>query len=68
MIKAYQNLKVGTKDSMAYSLELLDNILERDIREVVFPVVEDLPLEEKVKKCRSLLASLGEGKDRNGRD
>jgi ATP/ADP translocase len=68
MIKAYQNLKVGTKDSMAYSLELLDNILERDIREVVFPVVEDLPLEEKMEKCRSLLASLGEGKDRNGRD
>jgi ATP/ADP translocase/HEAT repeat protein len=68
MIKAYQNLKAGTKDSTAYSLELLDNVLEREIRDVVFPVVEDLSLEEKVKRCRNLLAGFEEGKDRNGRD
>jgi len=66
MIKAYQNLKVGTKNSVAYSLELLDNILERDIRDIIFPVVEDLPLEEKVKRCRNLLAGFGGGKDRDG--
>jgi ATP/ADP translocase len=62
MIKAYQNLKVGTKNSIAYSLELLDNILEREIRDVVFPVVEDLPLEEKVKRCRNLLGGFEGGK------
>lgn len=66
MIKAYQNLKAGTKDSTAYSLELLDNVLEKELREVVFPVVEDLPLEEKVKRCRNLLSGFGAGKDRNG--
>jgi len=66
MIKAYQNLKVGTKNSIAYSLELLDNILERDIRDLVFPVVEDLPLEEKVKRCRYLLAGFRAGKDSDG--
>lgn len=68
MIKAYQNLKVGTKDSTAYSLELLDNVLEKELREVIFPVVEDLPLEEKVKRCRNLLAGYGGGKDSDGRD
>jgi len=66
MIKAYQNLKVGTKNSIAYSLELLDNILERDIRDVIFPVVEDLPLEEKVKRCRNLLAGFRSGRDSAG--
>jgi ATP/ADP translocase/HEAT repeat protein len=65
MIKAYQNLKAGTKDSTAYSLELLDNVLEREIREVVFPIVEDLSLEEKVKTCRALLAGFGGGKGRD---
>jgi len=66
MIKAYQNLKAGTKDSVAYSLELLDNVLERDIREVVFPIVEDLSPEEKVKRCRDVLRGIGEGKAKDG--
>jgi ATP:ADP antiporter, AAA family len=68
MVKAYQNLKVGTKNSIAYSLELLDNVLAKELREVIFPVVEDLPLEEKVKRCRNLLAGYGGGKDSDGRD
>lgn len=66
MAKAFQNLKAGTKDSVAYALELLDNVLEREIRDIVFPLVEDLPLEEKVKRCRSLLGNSSAGK--NGLD
>jgi AAA family ATP:ADP antiporter len=63
MTKAYQNLKAGTRDSMAYALELLDNVLEKEIREVVFPIVEDLPLEDKLRKCRALLAGLDKAKN-----
>jgi ATP:ADP antiporter, AAA family len=63
MTKAYQNLKAGTRDSMAYSLELLDNVLEKEIREVVFPIVEDLPLEDKLRKCRALLAGMDKAKN-----
>jgi hypothetical protein len=38
-----------------YALELLDNILPKEIRDVVFPLIEDLPLEERVKRCRIFL-------------
>jgi hypothetical protein len=58
--KAYQNLKTGTKDSVAYAIELLDNILEREMREAVFPLVEDLSSAERVTRCRDLLARLSE--------
>jgi AAA family ATP:ADP antiporter len=60
--KAYQNLETATKDSVAYAVELLDNILERDIREMVFPLVEDLSREERVRKCQDLMNSLAGGK------
>jgi AAA family ATP:ADP antiporter len=66
MTKAYQNLRTGTKDSVAYALELLDNVLEKDIREVVFPLVEDLSPEEKMQRCRQLLAILKVRKEKHG--
>ncbi len=68
MIKAYQNLKTGTKDSVAYSLELLDNVLEREMREIVFPLVEDLSLQEKMERCRHLLNSLKQRREGRGQD
>jgi hypothetical protein len=64
MVKAYQNLKTGTKDSVAYALELLDNVLEKDIRDAVFPVVEDIPVEERTRRCRSLVDSLSGGRNK----
>jgi hypothetical protein len=35
--KAYQNIKTGTPNSIAYAIELLDNTLKRDIRDVIIP-------------------------------
>ena len=55
IFRAYQNIRTATKDSIDYAVELLDNILPKDIRDVVFPLIEDLPLEERVKRCRTLL-------------
>jgi len=55
IFRAYQNIRTVTKDSVDYALELLDNILPKEIRDVVFPLIEDLPLEERVKRCRILL-------------
>jgi AAA family ATP:ADP antiporter len=68
MIKAYQNLETGTKDSVAYALELLDNVLEKEIRDIIFPLVEDLSSEEKMKRCRHVLANLRLKKERHGQD
>lgn len=58
IIKAYQNICAGTKKSIDYSLELLDNILRREIKEFLLPLIDDLPFEDKVKRCRRLLKSL----------
>ncbi len=55
IFRAYQNIRTATKDSVDYAVELLDNILPKEIRDVIFPLIEDFPLEEKVKRCRILL-------------
>ncbi len=55
VVKAYQNILRGTKKSVDYSLELLDNILGADLKELLFPLIESLPPEE---RCRRLRRSL----------
>jgi ATP/ADP translocase/HEAT repeat protein len=59
MIKAYQNITAGTKKSIDYSIELLDNIIKKEMMEVLLPLIDDIPLEDKAKKCRKLLKTLG---------
>jgi AAA family ATP:ADP antiporter len=54
IFRAYQNIRTGTKDSVDYAVELLDNILPKEIRDVVLPLIEQLPLEERVRRCRTL--------------
>ena len=58
IIKAFQNIRTETKDSVAYAVELLDNILEKEMKDVIFPLVEDLPLKERVKRCLNLIKIL----------
>ena len=53
--KAYQNIRTGTKESMAYAMELLDNTLQKEIKDFIFPLVEELSIEERVKQYRGLL-------------
>ncbi len=52
IIKAYQNILQGTRKCVDYSLELLDNILDRGLKELLFPLIEDLPLEEKARRLK----------------
>jgi AAA family ATP:ADP antiporter len=54
IVKAFQNIQTGTKDSVAYAVELLDNTLEKEIRKAILPLVEDLSQEERVKACVAL--------------
>jgi ATP/ADP translocase/HEAT repeat protein len=58
MIKAYQNICAGTRKSIDYSIELLDNIIKKEMMEVLLPLIDDIPLEDKAKKCRKLLKTL----------
>jgi hypothetical protein len=66
IMRAYQNMKVGTKDSVDYAIELLDNTLQKEMRDIVVPLVEDLPLEEKVKRCRGSLKNFSRSNKKNG--
>lgn len=53
--KAYQNLKTGTKNSMDYAIELLDNTLKKDLRSIVLPLVEDITPAARMRKFQQLL-------------
>jgi len=55
IVRAYQNLLTGTERSADYSLELLDNILNKEIRDSLAPLVEAWPPEERIRRCRKLL-------------
>ena len=59
VIRAYQNIGTGTKKALDYSLELLDNILKREIMEFLLPLIDDIPFEDKVRKCRKMIKTLG---------
>jgi AAA family ATP:ADP antiporter len=58
ILLAYQNISHGTKKSIAYSCELLDNILPKEYKEYIFPLIDDLSFDNKVKQCRKLLKDL----------
>ena len=52
IFKAYNNLQTGTQDSMAYAIELLDTTLRKEIRDLVIPIIEDIPLKDKIHKIQ----------------
>ena len=56
--QALQNYSEGTKRAVDYALELLENILPRDLKDAVLPVLEDAPAEEKARSARRILKSL----------
>ena len=54
--KAYQNIKTGTRNSVAYAVELLDNTLKKDVRDVILPLVEDLTISERRQRFEKIVA------------
>ena len=58
ILKAYQNISSGSKKSIDYSCELLDNILKKELRDYIFPLIEENSFDEKVKRCRRMLKVL----------
>jgi ATP/ADP translocase/HEAT repeat protein len=59
IVKAYQNILQGSKKSVDYSLELLDNILDRDLKTYLSPFIEDLPPDERIRRLKKLARGLG---------
>jgi len=55
IVKAYQNLQADTKDSVAYAIELLDNILHRELKGAIFLLIEDMSPMERQRKFLKFL-------------
>lgn len=58
IIKAFQNLKTGTKDSIAYTIELLDITLKKDMKDIILPLIEDLRPSDRMRKFQKILKYL----------
>jgi ATP/ADP translocase/HEAT repeat protein len=55
IVNDYQNILQGTSRSVDYSLEHLDNLLDREDKELLFPLLEDLPAGERAQRLRKAL-------------
>ncbi len=47
-----------------YSIELLDNILKKEIMEYLLPLIDDIAFEDRVKKCKRMLKALDKAEDK----
>lgn len=63
VMNAYQNICEGTKKNIDYSIELLDNMVKKDLMELLIPLIDDIPFEMKLKKCKKGLKALEKLKD-----
>jgi hypothetical protein len=53
--QAWQNLKSGSRTSVAYAVELLDNTLRKEMKDVILPLVEEMTPPERVQKFQKIL-------------
>jgi ATP/ADP translocase len=58
IVKARQNIKTGTPNSVAYAIELLDNTLKREMKDNVIPLVEDMSPGQRRQKFQRMLKNL----------
>jgi len=58
--RAYQNITSGGRNAVAHAIEWLDNALDKDLHDVLMPIVDDLSLPEKTARFRKILKDLAE--------
>ncbi|HYA48961.1 MAG TPA: hypothetical protein VEG35_04605, partial [Burkholderiales bacterium] len=56
----YQNISTGRRHAVGHAVEWLDNVLKKDIRDLVLPLVEDLEPEEKARRLEKVLRTLSQ--------
>jgi ATP/ADP translocase/HEAT repeat protein len=61
--RAYTNLSSDMDDKKSVALELLDSLISRELRDVVFPVIEELPFEVRLKRLRAFFGHSSLGRD-----
>ena len=52
IMQAYQNICAGTRESIDYSIELLDNLLNRSLKDLLLPLVDEISFDERERLCR----------------
>ena len=57
ILKAWQNIKSESRNSVAYAVELLDNTLKKEMKEVILPLVEDMTPQERLRRIQKILAT-----------
>jgi AAA family ATP:ADP antiporter len=55
VVNAYQNILQGTVRTIDYSLEHLENFLDRELKGLILPLIEDLPAAEKAQRLRKAM-------------
>ncbi len=55
VVNDYQNILQGTPKSVDYALEHLDNLLDREDKELLFPLIEDHSADERALRVRKAL-------------
>jgi AAA family ATP:ADP antiporter len=55
IVKVCQNILQGTRRSGDFSLEFLDNLLDRELKDLLFPLIEDLPPGERVLRMKKAM-------------
>jgi AAA family ATP:ADP antiporter len=58
VMNAYQNICEGSRKNIDYSIELLDNMIRKDLMEYILPLIDDILFEAKLRKIRKGLKSL----------
>lgn len=58
MVKAFQNLREGTKDSVSDAIDLIDITLKKKMKNLVLPLVEDLNPQDKQRMFQKILRKL----------
>lgn len=54
IVRAWQNYTRGERRAVDYSLDLLEHLLRREDKDLVLPLLEEAPVEEKARRCREL--------------
>ncbi|MBF0287227.1 MAG: HEAT repeat domain-containing protein [SAR324 cluster bacterium] len=68
ILQAWQHIKNGTREKRTYALELIDNLIPQDLKQVLFPLLEEITIEESyirlsTKFPQELLGSVGRLKE-----
>ena len=54
IVRAWQNYTRGERRGVDFSLDLLEHLLRREDKDLVLPLLEEAPAEEKARRCREL--------------